>query len=722
VDPVNGGQQIEIRATGEVVRARHAARAAMAGHSPESVTAAELVTSELVTNALLHGGGVADVTVSPIGDGIRVEVGDRNRRGPLMVIDSSDAMTGRGLHLVGRLATRWGVFATEVGKVVWAEITDVSSQPPAPDLQLLDRWPEAPEESGSGRVRVVLGEVPTSLLVAAKRHVDNLVREFTLAATGDRSGTTAPVPPHLAELIESVVHGFEHARLVMKRQATQAARAGATHAHLELELPPEVADGAESYLAALDEIDGYSRANRLLTLETPPQHRLFRRWYITELVTQLRAAQQGREPPRVVPFEERLLREVDAAELARGKAERAARLYTVAMALASSVSAEDVATAVLREGVAALGASGGGVVLNTGSDRLLVPGTLGYAEPVVEKLRHEQIDANLPAAHAMRTAEGVWLETVEERDARFPELVGLEPDTVAMCAVPLCDGDDVLGALRFSFTERRLFDDDEQQFVRALAAEAAEALVRARLVEERTLVAEQLQQSLLPAELPVVPGVELGAAYSTGGEGVGGDFYDIFSLGDSTWGVVVGDVRGRGPQAAALTTLARYTIRTAARLGLSPAGVLDVLNDALLEEGDGEQFCTVVYGVLDVRSDGARLIHVNGGHPPIAVVREEGVEFPKPAGRLAGIAPGALFEEHCLDLVAGDTLVLYTDGISEARTSREQFGDRRLADVLATLGPLPAPQAAQRVCDEARAFGAGGSDDAAVFVIHLESR
>jgi serine phosphatase RsbU (regulator of sigma subunit) len=898
-------RRVEVTTYGGVRRARALVRAAMTGRSDESIAAAELVASELVTNGLLHGGGWSSVEVRPIDGGVRIEAADRNRRTPLVAVASSDAMTGRGLHLVARLASRWGIEPSEQGKVVWAEIVDpLPARRSQSEHELLTAWADPFDTTVHPlRVRVRLGDVPTELLVAAKRHVDNLVREFTLASSGERAGTTAPVPVPLAQLIDRVIHGFEDARLEMKRQATDAARAGASHASLELELPIDAADAAAAYLQALDEVDIYSRANRLLTLETPPQHRVFRHWYIGEIVKQLRAAAAGLAQPSVTPFEQYLLGEMDAADRARRVAERAARLYTVAVALASAVTAEDVATAVLQEGVVALGASGGGVVLKTEADRLFVPGTVGYDDSVVAKLRDEDRDADLPAAYAARTGEAVWLETVEERDARFPALAGLEPGTVAMCAIPLALPGKLLGALRFSFGARQLFDDDERRFVLALAAEAAEALERASLLdrerdarrrleherqsltklaaigeamlrgrdldailelatdaatqvtgatfgaffynatdpdgdgyllhtlsdrgrddvgglgiprdtalfeptfsgagtvriddvstdprldrnpstpgapdgsrpvrsylavpvtlsdgevvgglffghpeagrfdetaermavgvagqtaaaienvrslEERARVAALLQRSLLPVDLPAIEGLELGAAYSAAGAAVGGDFYDVFPLGEGRWGMAVGDVRGRGPQAAALTGLTRYTIRTASRLGLGPARVLEVLNAALLAEGEVEQFCTAVFAVLDIEGTTTRLREANGGHPPIALLHRGEPEFFAPTAGLLGVMPEAEFGERVHELEPGDALVFYTDGVSEARRDGEEFGDVRLADVLRSLASAPAQQLADDLIAAARSFGPdSANDDAAVFAVRV---
>ena len=724
-------RQVEVASDADVSKARRAVREALQGHPEEAVDRAEIVMSELATNALFHGGGVAAATIAIEGGIARIEVGDYSRRAPLLAAGSPDAMTGRGLDLVVRIVAQWGVLPASHGKVVWAEV-DTREAPPdnrsAKDI--LDAWPDLLDDPDDVvRVPISLGEVPTELLVAAKRHIDNLVREFELAAGGGRSGTTAPLPTALGELLDRVVNRFEDARLEIKRQATEAARAGASHTRLELKLPLDIADAAQEYLHALDEIDGYSRANRLLTLETPPQHRVFRHWYVGEIVRQLRAAERGHAPPDVVPFEARLLAEVDAAETSRRAADRAARLYSVAVVLASATTAEEVAAAVLTEGVGALGASGGGVLLATDAEHLAVPGTVGYDELTVEKLRNESRDAEVPAAYALRTGEAVWLETIEERDARFPSLAGLEPNTIAMCAVPVAAGGALLGALRFSFTDRRLFDDDEQRFVLALAAEAAEALQRAQLLdsERRTRhrlerLTAVLQQSLLPEALPTVDGADLGAVYSASGEGegAGGDFYDIFRVTDNAWGLAMGDVRGRGAQAAALTSLARYTIRTAATLGRSPGEVLEVLNDAFHSDDDPERFCSAIFAVLELTASGATLTYANAGHPPIAAIRSGSAELLAPTGGLVGIELGAKFAERQVDVTTGEAVVLYTDGITESRNGSDEFGEARLVDLLQLLHGEPAQTIADRLTEAARGFsGNGATDDSAVFVVAI---
>jgi PAS domain-containing protein len=451
--------------------------------APELAERAELVASELLTNSLLHAGGEATLLVERRGDAVRIAVRDQERRGPLVGVSSESSMTGRGLRMVSLLSRGWGVTPLADGKEVWAELA-LGERDEIDALELFDGHELDGTDDGVVRHTVVLGEVPTDLLLRAKSHVDNLVREFKLASSESVFGgprPTAEVSEHLAELIDTVVHGFVDAREGIKRQAIAAYESGADHARLELHLPAEAAEAGQAYLEALDEVDAYCRAMRLLTLETPPEQRVFRRWYVEEITRQVREAAAGVTPSPPITFEQRLLEEIASVAAAQRASDRAARLYDVSVALTAASTPEQVAAVVLDQGVAALGASGAGVLLAGDRERLHLTGTVGYDEAVVERLRHESPDAELPAAFALRTGQPVWLESPEERDARFPALHGLEEQTVSMCAVPLAIGGVTAGALRFSFSAARLFDADERRFVLALAAQCAQALHRAGL-------------------------------------------------------------------------------------------------------------------------------------------------------------------------------------------------------------------------------------------------
>lgn len=482
------GGELRLGAEREAVpQARRFLAAELSGSPPPLVEDAMLVGTELVTNALLHAGPPITLRVRYRDEAVVVEVADTSRQTPIRARESTDAMTGRGLALVAALSETWGVHATASGKVVWAELaaqrrlhpeSEVPAEPEIDAEELLAAW--ADEVAAEPTFTIRLGDVPTDLLLDAKAHVDNLVREFSLVTAGAASGQAGQVPPHIAALVEAVVHRFQTARLAIKRQALEAAARGEPRTQLTLTLPLSAAAAGEEYLAALDDADGYARAARLLTLETPPAHRVFRRWYVGAIVEQLRRRAAGEVPEPPETFEHRLLAELATVAAAQRASDRAARLQSVTSALAAANTVAEVADVIISEGVAALGATGG-ALFAVDRDKVEVPAAVGFGAELVERLRAEQADEDLPAMVAARTGRPVWIESVRDRDERFPGFSDFEPGTVSLCAAPLTSGGRTLGALRMSFSQPRLFDEDEQQFVLALAAQAAQAMVRSEL-------------------------------------------------------------------------------------------------------------------------------------------------------------------------------------------------------------------------------------------------
>ena len=378
----------------------------------------------------------------------------------------------------------------------------------------------------------------------------------------------------------------------------------------------------------------------------------------------------------------------------------------------------------LNEGVAALGAAGGGLLLATNADQLALPGAVGYDETVLAGLRTESRDAELPAAAALRSGEPVWLESRAERDERFPRLAGLEATTVALCAVPLEVQGRRLGALRFSFDQARLFDEDERRFVLALAAQTAQALDRAQLQRDRIDVSRRLQRSLLPPSVPVIPGLDVAAVYHPFGDGmeVGGDFYDIWPVRPGQWAVAIGDATGTGPEAAGLTALVRHTLRALAMSEPEPPAVMATLNTALFEalpDPDGERFCTAIFGLITV-GDAVEVWAAGGGHPPPVVRRADGrIETPHVGGSLLGVFGDAEVESVRVRLDAGDTMVLLTDGVLEARRDGHQFD---ISGVERVLGTETGDAAAVAVALESavlRHTGGSLTDDMAILVLRV---
>ncbi|HEX2294631.1 MAG TPA: SpoIIE family protein phosphatase [Actinomycetota bacterium] len=235
--------------------------------------------------------------------------------------------------------------------------------------------------------------------------------------------------------------------------------------------------------------------------------------------------------------------------------------------------------------------------------------------------------------------------------------------------VPLRARGRVLGALVLLSTRPdRVYGRDDLALAEELARRAAIAIDNARLFQERTHVARTLQKSLLPPSLPEIPGVDLAARYEPAGEAneVGGDFFDAFRWGRRRWALVIGDVSGKGPDAAAVTGLARHTLRAAALAQRSPSAILGVLNEALLADGPREKFSTVVFATLERTDDGVCLTAASGGHPPPLVLRRDGnLEELAVPGTLIGVFPEVELTDQFTYLEAGDMVVFYTDGVTD---------------------------------------------------------
>jgi len=295
--------------------------------------------------------------------------------------------------------------------------------------------------------------------------------------------------------------------------------------------------------------------------------------------------------------------------------------------------------------------------------------------------------------------------------------------------VPLRARDRSIGAITFISAESgREFDEDDLALAEDLANRAAIAVDNARLYGERSYIASTLQQALLPDNLPDIPGVELAARYVAGGEGaeVGGDFYDIYRSGESQWGLAIGDVRGKGPRAAAVTALTRYTLRAASLSQTAPSGILATLNEAMLRQRSDDRFCTVAYASIEPSEGGGIAMRLGvGGHPlPLLLRRDGSVERVGRPGTLIGLVPDPDILDVTLELSPGESLVLYTDGVSEARSHEYGlFGEDRLIELLGDCASQDAAFIAERIEQSVRAFrDQSSADDLAVLVMRVRER
>ncbi len=267
----------------------------------------------------------------------------------------------------------------------------------------------------------------------------------------------------------------------------------------------------------------------------------------------------------------------------------------------------------------------------------------------------------------------------------------------------------------------RLFEQVDIQLAEELAARAGMAIDNARLYTERSRIAHTLQVKLLPERLPQIPRALMAARYRAAGElnEVGGDFYDVFQRSPTEWAIVVGDVSGKGAEAAAVTALARYTLRAAALEDAPPSGALQRLNTAMLYD-DTSQFATVVMAYLSSGPDGSIELRLAlAGHPAPAVVRRDGsVEMAGRYGTMAGLRPDIAVHDVGVRLEADEVLLLYTDGVTEAGPRRTPFGEPGLISVLSGMGGQP-PQAVVDAVERAVVAAQPGDprDDIALLAI-----
>jgi sigma-B regulation protein RsbU (phosphoserine phosphatase) len=268
----------------------------------------------------------------------------------------------------------------------------------------------------------------------------------------------------------------------------------------------------------------------------------------------------------------------------------------------------------------------------------------------------------------------------------------------------------------FDASERRRFERDLLRATEAAQqaqrdAEAARAAAEEAERHSRAMV-ETLQGTLVPRALPEIDGLELAGVYRPAGDGreVGGDCYDAFVVDDDECWLVLGDVSGKGVDAAVVTALVRNGARTLAlslpREQREPGEVLRRL-DQLLDHHETTRFCTAA--VLRLRREGRgwSATYASGGHPPLVLrPQQEQARFVEASGRVLGVLPGGEFEQLEVPLHPGDSLLLYTDGVTESRCDRELYGDVRLLGAVDRAGP-GAPAITAAVLDDVMGFGGG---------------
>ncbi|MDL5198651.1 GAF domain-containing SpoIIE family protein phosphatase [Streptomyces sp. ALI-76-A] len=401
----------------------------------------------------------------------------------------------------------------------------------------------------------------------------------------------------------------------------------------------------------------------------------------------------------------------------------AARLFDVPVATVTIVDSDRIwfKAAHGLEGVKEIGRDPGlcgSAILR--DDALVIPDTLRDPVAADNPLVAGEMGVRFYAAAPIITSDGHRLGTVNVLDTKPRSISEDDTATLAdLAAIVLDEMELRLSALR------ALRNEQKRREVEREAREQAE--------KDKTAIAafaSTLQRTLLPPALPVVPGLELACHYHTASvHDVGGDFYDLFPVDGSRWAFFLGDVCGKGPEAATVTALARHTLRVAAQIDPEPVTVLSTLNTALLTDVTaGSRFCTAIFGLLTPREDGGFSVTVaTGGHPPAYHLRPEDsdavwVKSVRPkGGMLIGAFPEAHFAQSTFSLARGEGLFLYTDGLTEAHTAQgAMLGEDGLTGFLhQRTGPVTAAALVEETVTLLASLPDGVGDDVALLVLSV---
>lgn len=337
-----------------------------------------------------------------------------------------------------------------------------------------------------------------------------------------------------------------------------------------------------------------------------------------------------------------------------------------------------------------------------------------------------------PVAEVVRSGRTLALDrlsddAIEGISTRDSERDLLKKHRFRSCLVlPLGARGSVLGALTlWIMRPAKTFDETARRTAKRLADRAALALDNARLHEQQSHIASVLQRSLLPRSLPRIQGFEASSRFLAAGEAyeVGGDFYDVFRSGSGTWTAVIGDVCGKGPEAASLTALARYTVRTASSPDTTPSEILRTLHNSIRSERADLRFCTAALARIQSPSNGrgpARLTVALGGHPLPLVLRKSGkVEAIGEPGTLLGALPSPAISDSDGRLSVGDSLILYTDGVLDVRDRSQSDDPDWFAEQVASCAGRSADEIAEGLAQAAvERHGGEPRDDIAILVLH----
>jgi serine phosphatase RsbU (regulator of sigma subunit)/anti-sigma regulatory factor (Ser/Thr protein kinase) len=739
----------------------------LADRSSQLVDDAVLLTSELVTNAIVHAGTPLRVSCR-LDDG-EVEVTVQDRHPARMLRDmngtavGAERTNGRGLLLPVALASSWGVSYTRTAKAVWFRIaaTDrsVARQEPGAGSTGETFGRAAPQPDVGTAEGVRPGPAAGDPLATIGRlSYDELLRR-TVEAARDMAGADAAYA------------------LVADEDGELRIRAGAGLGSPDL--LASLAGSATGFAQAPGDGDGPGRLpavyNDLARLTAPATVAAAENDHAARSLVTVPLLSEGRvtgvlaaaaaEPDRFTNVDADRLQQVadrvalslERARLAELERVRRGRISFLAEAsdLLAGTLDEDKTVALAAQLVVPRLATWCAVyLLGDGADGARAVARPAYVwhsdEALADALR--ALLARVPPPQVPSRAVARRWSLSRPNGSELPKGTPDFATDIVLCC-PLIARGRVLGAFVIGRPRGDRFPRESAEMVEDLGRRVALALDNARLYSQQLQTSRALQRSLLPPEVPEVPGVDLAAAYAAAGEGneVGGDFYDVFAVAEDRWRFAIGDVCGTGPEAAAVTGLARYTLRILAREGRGVAEVLERLNRLILDEGPRARFITLVHGEIITEraggrssagstSDGAgsagagvvgrnglapgppafRVSLVCAGHPLPLLLRSAGK--PEPAASpqpLLGVLEHVSFRSETIGLEPGDMLLCVTDGVTERRRGGQLLDDSGgLIDVFAECVGLNAGAVAARIMRVVRDFAPQPpADDTALIVL-----
>jgi serine phosphatase RsbU (regulator of sigma subunit) len=552
-------------------------------------------------------------------------------------------------------------------------------------------------------------------LLTAERLAVYLVDDENRLETAADRGLTGPHVRIGERLLELALGPARGRGLVLVSDAADDPRVASVRGAVE-ELGIEAAVGVP--LRAREELIGllaaYPEQGRALTEN---EESLLR-----ALAAQLAVAVQNAR------LHEKVEQESEEVKRARDEALEASRrlraLYDISRSITESLSLEKTLDAVAKTIVETLEVDGAALRMPHERGDELVPVAVHVREErLVEPIRAilslpQPLSPLRPSVFRSGTPLVLDPETAAALGGGHQPLIPFLEKGATAAVIPLATQEEILGTLTLiSLDADRPVAGDTLEAAFSIAGQAALALDNARLYQQRKDFTETMQRSLLPRRNPKVPGLEVGAVYASSARvEVGGDVYDFLELPDGRLAVVLGDVTGHGIDAAADMAMAKFVFRSLAREHPEPSAFLAAANEVVLGEIAAAKFITLLYLTIDPRT--GELACASAGHPPPRLVVPGKTPRPLDAAGLAlGVEAGQSYEEVRVELETGSAVVLYTDGLVEARREGELYGDARLDAALVGSAEEPAKELARVLVEDCRAFAGELGDDLAVVVL-----